>query len=551
MKHKIIIFLLVLTFSNAFSQTTFTFNGIGDWTNTANWSLGNYPGTTVDANEIVEIYGKVTIALGTTITNNGSVLTGSNANNESAEFNILGSLVNNKTINFSRAIITVSANANITTNATSEMIITNSSKLNNFGNITIFGGIISINSSVSSIINDGNGTISNSGALKVLNGTFENKSTVNNSVVNNGLFEIALGNVINRGIFLNNTNGNLLVSRTFTNESAGRINNTGVITVTSFGAALINSGSLINNNIINLEDSSKLNMAISSSVFTNEGDVLVSSNSTIENNSSNFSLDNGIIKNAGTINNNSSILINGFGELENNGTLNNNFGAPINNFGRLSGINAVHSGSFTNGSYLSPGNRSDATGLYKLDSFFTSYIQTTNGSLDIELAGNIAGDNYDQLIVNRDATLAGNLFVTLINGFEPAAGDVFTILRKGRNLSGAFTAVYLPTLTGGKVWNAVEYNNTDGVRISVSTTLGVADFNKESLKFKVYPNPVTDKIYVSGVSTISSAFVYDLNGRRILETEVSNVNSSIDLSKLTFGAYLLKVNGQTFKFVKI
>ena len=551
MKHKIIIFLLVLTFSNAFSQTTFTFNGIGDWTNTANWSLGNYPGTTVDANEIVEIYGKVTIALGTTITNNGSVLTGSNANNESAEFNILGSLVNNKTINFSRAIITVSANANITTNATSEMIITNSSKLNNFGNITIFGGIISINSSVSSIINDGNGTISNSGALKVLNGTFENKSTVNNSVVNNGLFEIALGNVINRGIFLNNTNGNLLVSRTFTNESAGRINNTGVITVTSFGAALINSGSLINNNIINLEDSSKLNMAISSSVFTNEGDILVSSNSTIENNSSNFSLDNGIIKNAGTINNNSSILINGFGELENNGTLNNNFGAPINNFGRLSGINAVHSGSFTNGSYLSPGNRSDATGLYKLDSFFTSYIQTTNGSLDIELAGNIAGDNYDQLIVNRDATLAGNLFVTLINGFEPAAGDVFTILRKGRNLSGAFTAVYLPTLTGGKVWNAVEYNNTDGVRISVSTTLGVADFNKESLKFKVYPNPVTDKIYVSGVSTISSAFVYDLNGRRILETEVSNVNSSIDLSKLTFGAYLLKVNGQTFKFVKI
>ena len=551
MKYKLLLLMLVLTASKTFSQTTFTFNGIGDWTNTANWSLGNYPGTTVDANEIVEIYGKATIAIGTTITNNGSILSGSNANNESAEVNILGSFVNNKTINFSRAIITVSANANITTNATSEMIITNSSKLNNFGSITILGGIISINSLSSSIINDGSGTMTNFGALKVLSGTFENKSTANNSVINNGLFEITSGSVINRGIFFNNTNGNLLVSRTFTNESTGRINNSGVITVTGFGSALINSGSLINNNKINLEDSSKLNMAISSSVFTNEGDVLVSSNSTIENNSSNFSLDNGIIKNAGTINNNSSILINGFGELENNGTLNNNFGAPINNFGRLSGINAVHSGSFTNGSYLSPGNRNDATGLYKLDSSSTSYIQTATGSLDIDLAGNIAGDNYDQLIVNRDATLNGNLFVTLRNGFEPAAGDVFTILREGRVLSGTFTAVYLPTLTGGKVWNAVEYNNTDGVRISVSTTLSAANFDKESLKFKIYPNPVTDKLYVSGVSAISNASVYDFNGRRILEAELSNNNSSIDLSTIPFGVYLLKVNGQTFKFVKI
>ena len=62
MKYKLLLLMLVLTASKTFSQTTFTFNGIGDWTNTANWSLGNYPGTTVDANEIVEIYGKVTDA---------------------------------------------------------------------------------------------------------------------------------------------------------------------------------------------------------------------------------------------------------------------------------------------------------------------------------------------------------------------------------------------------------------------------------------------------------------------------------------------------------
>ena len=253
--------------------------------------------------------------------------------------------------------------------------------------------------------------------------------------------------------------------------------------------------------------------------------------------------------NSGTIDNNTLMVISG-GELENNGTLNNNNGVTIKNFGTLSGINIEHKGSFTNEGILSPGNSVKATGLYKLDSFFTSYIQTATGSLNIQLAGNIAGDTYDQVIVNRDATLNGTLNVSLLNGFEPSLGQVFTILREGANLSGTFATVNLPILSGGKVWNAVEYNNTDGVRISVSTTLGVSNFNKESLKFKIYPNPVTDKIYVSGISDISNVSVYDFNGRKILENELSNVNSGIDLSNLPFGVYLLKIQDETFKFVK-
>ena len=553
MKYKLLLLMLVLTASKTFSQTTFTFNGIGDWTNTANWSLGNYPGTTVDANEIVEIYGKVTVDQPTIITNNGAISSFSSANGDNSEINIFGGLVNNKNINFSRATITVAVGGRIVTNGTSELVITNSTQLTNTGRIVIFGGLISINSLSSSIINDGTGAVSNYGILKVLSGTFENKSTVNNSIYNNGMFEIANGNVINRGVFFNDVNGVLLNSKTFSNESTGRIDNSGQITVTSFGAAIINSGNLNNNKNISLQDSSKLNMAISSSIFTNQdtGIVVVSNNSSIENNSSDFSIRGGKVINGGTIDNNTSIFIGGVGELENNGTLNNNFGATINNFGRLSGINTVHSGSFTNGSILSPGNTNDATGLYKLDSFFTSYVQTVSGSLNIQLAGNVAGDNYDQVIVNRDATLNGTLNVSLLNGFEPNTGAVFTILREGRNLSGTFATVNLPILTGGKVWNAVEYNNTDGVRISVSTALSVSDIDNESLKFKIYPNPVTDKINVSGVSTISNASVHDFNGRRILETELSNVNSSIDLSMLPFGVYLLKIKGQTFKFVKI
>lgn len=541
------ILFLVLTFSNAFSQTTYTFNGIGDWTNVANWSSGNYPGTTVDANENVEIYGKATIAVGTTITNNGSILTGSNANNESAEININGVLANNKNINFSRAIITIAVGGRMSTGFTSEMIVTNSSKITNTGSIIIFGGLLSINSLSSSIINDGTGQLINQGTFKILSGTLENKS--NSYMLNSRLLEITNGNVINRGSFINGESGNLLIKRTFSNESTGSVNNIGQITVTGFDASLSNSGRFYNNTNIDLEDFAKLSIS-NSSIFYTKKSIFVSSNSKIINNSSIFVIESGIIKNAGTIENNASIVIYSAGELENNGTLSNNFGGNINSSGMLSGINVAHSSSFTNSSFLSPGNSVKATGLYKLDSFFTSYIQTATGSLNIQLAGNIAGDTYDQVIVNRDATLNGTLNVSLLNGFEPSLGQVFTILREGANLSGTFATVNLPILSGGKVWNAVEYNNTDGVRISVSTTLGVSNFNKESLKFKIYPNPATDKINVSGISDISNASVYDLNGRKILETELSNVNSGIDLSNLPFGVYLLKIQDETFKFVK-
>ena len=542
------ILFLVLTFSNTFAQTTYTFNGIGDWTNVANWSSGNYPGTTVDANENVEIYGKATIAVGTTITNNGSILTGSNANNESAEINIFGNLLNNKNINFSRAIITIAAGGRMNTSYTSEMIITNSTKITNTGTITIFAGLISINSLTSSIVNDGTGALLNQGTLKVLSGTLENKS-IDSNISNSKLIEITNGNIINRGTFKNNPTGTLLISRTFTNESTGSTFNDGQITVAGFDAALSNSGNFYNNTSIDLNDSGKLSSSFSSRFFTKKS-IFVSINSKIMNSSTAFVIESGIIKNAGTIENNELITINTNGELENNGTVSNNFGGNINSSGLLSGINAAHSSSFTNKSFLSPGNSVKATGLYKLDSFFTSYIQTATGSLNIQLSGNIAGDTYDQVIVNRDATLNGTLNVSLLNGFEPSLGQVFTILREGANLSGTFATVNLPILSGGKVWNAVEYNNTDGVRISVSTTLGVSNFNKESLKFKIYPNPVTDKIYVSGISDISNVSVYDFNGRKILETELSNVNSGIDLSNVPFGVYLLKIQDETFKFVK-
>ena len=60
-----------------------------------------------------------------------------------------------------------------------------------------------------------------------------------------------------------------------------------------------------------------------------------------------------------------------------------------------------------------------------------NYTQTGAGVLNIELAGPIAGTQYDQLIVSGTATLAGNLNLILLNGFVPGPNDGIQILSAG------------------------------------------------------------------------------------------------------------------------
>jgi hypothetical protein len=60
-----------------------------------------------------------------------------------------------------------------------------------------------------------------------------------------------------------------------------------------------------------------------------------------------------------------------------------------------------------------------------------NYTQTVAGVLNIELAGPVAGTQYDQLIVSGTATLAGNLNLILLNGFVPGPNDGIQILSAG------------------------------------------------------------------------------------------------------------------------
>ncbi|MEO7578774.1 MAG: calcium-binding protein, partial [Massilia sp.] len=59
----------------------------------------------------------------------------------------------------------------------------------------------------------------------------------------------------------------------------------------------------------------------------------------------------------------------------------------------------------------------------------TSYTQTANATLEIELGGTAPGTGYDQLIVDSLSSLDGKLAVSLWGGFKPQDGQVFEIMQ--------------------------------------------------------------------------------------------------------------------------
>lgn len=76
---------------------------------------------------------------------------------------------------------------------------------------------------------------------------------------------------------------------------------------------------------------------------------------------------------------------------------------------------------------------------------------------------------------------------------------------------------------------------------------------KVELSFAIYPNPVSEKLYVTGknLSKVSKAAIYDVSGKLIQEINnpFNNFNS-IDVSNYKTGIYILKIDENSYKFLK-
>lgn len=177
MKQILLILFTIFTFSIQ-AQTTYTYNGIGNWTDQANWSP-SYPGTTLAAtDEIIITVGSEVVALYYTI--NGKLINrGKLTNNSFATNN--GTVIN---------LGTFQSNSFFKNNSifTNQNIFQSGSFFDNYGTFNNEGTL------TNSSIGTNSGTINNTGVF-IINSSFHN----NDIILNDGSI------VINSTLSGNNT----------------------------------------------------------------------------------------------------------------------------------------------------------------------------------------------------------------------------------------------------------------------------------------------------------------------------------------------------------
>ena len=62
----------------------------------------------------------------------------------------------------------------------------------------------------------------------------------------------------------------------------------------------------------------------------------------------------------------------------------------------------------------------------------------------------------------------------------------------------------------------------------------------------IYPNPVVNTLSIQGVDENTSLEVYNLTGN----SELKNKGTELDVTSLTQGTYILRINNQYVKFIK-
>ena len=116
-------------------------------------------------------------------------------------------------------------------------------------------------------------------------------------------------------------------------------------------------------------------------------------------------------------------------------------------------------------------------GEARVDAF--DQTPAAGAGLLVELGGTLQGAEYDHLVVNGQADLAGILDVSLIDLgsglFEPAAGDRFQIVSAG-SVQGRFDDAFLPPLASDLFWS-LRYN-AESVELAVRSDYFEADFDE-------------------------------------------------------------------------
>ena len=149
------------------------------------------------------------------------------------------------------------------------------------------------------------------------------------------------------------------------------------------------------------------------------------------------------------------------------------------------------------------------------------------------------------------------VFVMLVGGYLTASAQVpsvTAITSDGNEYEYRLVSVEEILFETNRGSSSMTLVGKDGIKMEGIQTLlfgtmqDVPTSIDESAEAKVYvyPNPVVNTLNVLGISDTEPLFVYDLSGKCLI-TERGII---VEVSSLTKGTYILKVNNQCIKFIK-
>lgn len=199
--------------------------------------------------------------------------------------------------------------------------------------------------------------------------------------------------------------------------------------------------------------------------------------------------------------------------------------------------------------------------LYEAD-----YVMV-NGFADQEL------DSTDNIVYGILEDTLGFRFANMGYGKTtlsfPEELDVVLVGSDGRQLN-SFLSVNELTLYPGERFEAIAKPNsmfegvinvayydlrnnnllgTNDINVLINSALGVAENESVSTPLKLFPNPVSEVFNIQYDGKAKEGKIYDLTGRTVSRFDLTS-SSSVDVSSLKSGIYILKINQYSIKFKK-
>lgn len=92
-------------------------------------------------------------------------------------------------------------------------------------------------------------------------------------------------------------------------------------------------------------------------------------------------------------------------------------------------------------------------------------------------------------------------------------------------------------------YQILEKNST----VAQDNTLSTIEFEKEDLA--LYPNPAKNEVFIKGLQKPTEFTIYSIDGK-LVRKNIYQPSSSIDISDLEIGAYILQIGEKNYKFIK-